>query len=164
MDRSQQRLLWVIRHGKAKNSAPSDHARPLSKRGVRQAEDWLQALPNYLGNDVSAERPWIVSSTAVRAAGTSTLVASGFGLAETDVIFTDDLYLAGAEGILDVVRGLPDVRFAIVVGHNPGLSDFVSLLAGAADVEALGTFGTARFSLSGPWHDLAFGQSTTRAL
>ncbi len=72
---------------------------------------------------------WI-SSTAVRARQTAELVAGI--VADAKLVHHErSLYLARPEAYVSALRALPDdVNSAIVVGHNPGLADFVALLTG----------------------------------
>jgi phosphohistidine phosphatase len=147
--------LWLIRHAKSdwKAGVGSDFERPLNARGKRDG-------PRMAGWLAAQDGPasWIWSSDAVRALATTRFVAEGFASAVPEVVSDHRLYLASPEQLLDVIRGTPaEIRSAAVVAHNPGLTELVNLLAGRAVIDNLPTFGVARFALTGPWADLAFG-------
>ena len=67
----------------------------------------------------------------------------GLGLAPATIELDDELYGAGPVTLLEVIRGFDD-RFTRVmtVGHNPGLTEAVNLLAGTA-IENVPTSGVA---------------------
>ena len=117
--------ILILRHAKSSwsDSSLSDHDRPLKKRGLRDAPRIGQLLAERdLVPDV------ILCSTAVRARQTAERVLSGCGR-EVPVHFTKELYLAGPSSYLDLLAELPDTsRRAMVVGHNPGLEELVTVL------------------------------------
>ncbi|MEJ0032971.1 MAG: hypothetical protein WDO15_22585 [Bacteroidota bacterium] len=54
---------------------------------------------------------------------------SVLGIPKVNVQLIKELYHAGDEIILNIVRGLNDnCRVAMLFGHNPGLTDFVNNL------------------------------------
>lgn len=104
---------------------------------------------------------WLWTSTAVRARATARFVQDGFGLDDGVVIATDDLYEAGPEQILDVLRRTPDdVTSVAAVAHNPGLTWLANALGSAPVTDNLPTFGVVRFDCAGPWRDLRPGRAT----
>ena len=145
--------------------------RPLAERGVadaRAAGAWLRdhiGIPDH-----------VVLSTARRARGTWTLAAPELGYVgaagydvDADGPLTIDprVYDATVETLLVVVRELPArVQTAVLVGHNPGMEDLVSVLAGSADPEAsrliankYPTAGIAVLERDGEWSDLSPGDA-----
>ena len=122
-----QRLV-LLRH--AKSAYPvgvADHDRPLSDRGVRDAQTIAGHLAAFLpaGAVVSA-----AVSSALRAQQTWTHVAE-----RTPMHSWDDrnLYLASAEELWQM-RAAFDSDIGIIVGHNPGLEDLASRFQGSATV------------------------------
>ena len=121
-----ERALILLRHAKSDWSGDeSDIARPLAKRGRRQAPDagrWLAAKVDHI--DLA------VVSPATRARSTWDLVAAELnGLPPRRI--DDRLYTASDQELLVVVRELPDdLETVVLVGHNPGIEDLASLLAG----------------------------------
>ena len=65
-----------------------------------------------------------MSATAFHAAGI-------MELDETQIAVDQSLYLAPKKIILDMIATLPEeAHRAMIVGHNPGLEEFVSAVAG----------------------------------
>ena len=136
------KTLLVLRHAKSswKDQERSDHDRPLSKRGQRDAPRMGQLI---------AERrvlpDVIVSSTAKRANRTTEAVV---GEIEETVSVQHDrrLYLANSAEVVDVLRDIGGCsRCVMVVGHNPGLENLVTRLTGIA--ESLPTAALAEIQL-----------------
>ena len=70
----------------------------------------------------------ILSSTAVRARATAEGFLKEYPF-EDEVLYYDDLYQAGPETIISVLNQLPDrVGTALVIGHNPGLDEFLEIV------------------------------------
>ena len=119
------KTLLILRHAKSdwSNSQLSDHDRPLNGRGQYDAPRmgaWLkqQAMVPEL----------IISSTAVRALTTAELFALSCDF-DGDMRTTQDFYLAGPPTYIEVLNQLPDnYERVMVVGHNPGMEELVSLL------------------------------------
>ena len=144
------RTLLVLRHGKSsrKHTNLSDHDRPLSKRGKRDAPrvgQWLRSRRLSPGA--------IISSTAKRARRTAEEVAQSSTF-NGRVQLESRLYLADPATILDVVRGADaEAKRVLVVGHNPGLEELVARLTG--NDEHLPTATLAQISLPiDQWRDL----------
>ena len=86
--------------------------------------------------------------------GASIAVAEACGY-EGDIERTDELYLAAPEAYVGILSMLPDnVTSAMVVGHNPGLTDLVNFLC-ADYLDNLPTFGVAVLDVGdSDWKDL----------
>ncbi len=138
------RRLYVLRHAKSDwTVGAADHARPLNGRGVRSAE----AIGRVLG-EAGEEPARIVSSTATRARSTAELVMEAAGW-DVPLVVTDDLYLTGVAGTLDVVaREGGALGSLMIVGHEPTWSNVIEYLTGGvvavktATVAALDTHAT----------------------
>lgn len=120
------RTLTIVRHAKSswKDTSLRDRDRPLNKRGERDAP--------RMGKRIGAAgiRPsLILSSPAVRAWTTAKIIAAEIGYPKEFLQREDDLYLASVEAMLDVLVG-QDAGFnsLMLVGHNPGLTDFANYL------------------------------------
>ena len=118
------RHLYLMRHGKAEKNKKEnrDAFRPLIKRGrkdvkkIRNLMIYRQMRPDL-----------ILCSPAVRTM--ETLVKLKKAFATTEVVFIDALYLADADDILRILRRTaPDKREVLVIGHNPGLQDFLPMV------------------------------------
>ncbi|MBO0981552.1 histidine phosphatase family protein [Microbacterium sp. SD291] len=119
------KTLLLARHAKSDWGFPglADHDRPLNARGRRDAPAMAQRL---VDDELGLDR--IVSSSAARAQSTAGEYAAAFGLA---VVEEELLYAASARAILAIAAALPeDSSVAMLVGHNPGMSDAVAELTG----------------------------------
>jgi phosphohistidine phosphatase len=130
-------ILLLMRHGIAEDRETwpgPDAARPLTREGhkkTRLAVQGLQALnPNF-------EFPQfqLASSPLVRARETAQIVRTELQI--EDCAMWPELEDAAFEPMLSKMRQTPD-QSTLVVGHEPGLSQFVSqLLTGNADALAM---------------------------
>lgn len=132
--------LILARHAKSDWAAEGldDHDRPLNDRGRRDAPAMARSV---LRRGVRPEV--LLSSTALRAKTTAEAFGEEF---EVDVTERDELYLAGADALLDAARSSA-AREVMVVAHDPGMSALVSRLA-ERDVRMV-TSAVAIFT----WHD-----------
>ena len=74
----------------------------------------------------------------------------------------DRVYGASAPELLDIVRDLPDdVDTAVLVGHNPGIEDFASLLTGG--MPSMPTSALAVLTIAGSWSSAAPHAADLRA-
>jgi phosphohistidine phosphatase len=135
------KTLIVVRHAKSSWDDPDlpDFNRPLNERGERDAPRMAKRLKE---KDLMIST--VVSSPAVRALTTCYVFMDILGFPKEHVKATKDLYHAGNEMILNVVRGLDDLQVknevAMLFGHNPGLTDFVNNLL-EEDIDNIPTTG-----------------------
>lgn len=120
-----------MRHGKSDwdTDAPNDHARPLSKRGWREAP---KVAARLLELGWRPER--VVSSDAQRTQDTYRCLVQvmGEGL---PLALTRELYLPSAEAVRSVVGQLSsDTWTALLLGHNPGFEEALQWLTGVEEV------------------------------
>ena len=125
------RRIVLMRHAKSSwtSGAPTDHARPLNRRG-RRAAPKVGARLARLG--------WVpdrvVSSDAERTRETFARMREVLGYAG-EATFTPDLYLAGVDEVRRVVAALPgEVRTVLLLGHNPGWEESLAWLSGRDEV------------------------------
>lgn len=140
--------LVLVRHGKSDWGDPglADHDRTLNDRGLRDAPRMAERLA---ASGVGIER--LLSSTAVRARTTAQIFGETLGLApELD----PELYLAPAETLFGAATATGSSA-AMVVAHDPGLSELASRLSGGV-IDHLPTCAVARFVWrAGSWDDVA---------
>jgi phosphohistidine phosphatase len=119
--------LLLMRHAKSSWEKPelSDHERPLSDRGLRDAPLMGRLLAqNHLAPDL------IVSSSAVRALATAQRVAQELGYRE-QLLVAPQLYHTEPDEMARFVSTLPEQhRQILIVGHNPGLEEWLAILTG----------------------------------
>ena len=120
------KTLTLVRHAKSswKDTSLSDRDRPLNKRGKRDAPE--------MGRRIVAAgiRPsLIVSSPAVRAWTTARIIADAIGYPREFLQRDKNLYLASVNDILDVIVAQDNgFNSLMLVGHNPGFTDFANYL------------------------------------
>ncbi|WP_214366583.1 SixA phosphatase family protein [Pseudonocardia sp. H11422] len=142
-----KRRLVIVRHAKsAWPAGVADIDRPLGPRGRRDAP----AIGRWLHDHVE-HIDAVVSSPAVRAEQTWELASDALGTGPRRR-FDERVYAASATELLDVVRQLPaKAATTVLVGHNPGLEDLVTLLTGEEPV--MKTSSVAVVSWPGSWAD-----------
>lgn len=143
--------LLMLRHAKSswKLGDLTDHARPLNKRGRHDAPrmgrlirelDWLPDL--------------ILTSTAVRAISTATLVAEACEF-ERELRSVPAFYMADCRVYLDALLRLDDgYDRVLLVGHNPGIEELVHATGGADETMPTAALAHVRFPID-RWADLA---------
>ncbi len=121
------KTLTLVRHAKSswRDTSLSDRKRPLNKRGKRDAPK--------MGKRIVAHgiRPsLIISSPANRAWSTAKIIATKISYPIEFLQREDGLYLASLDEILDVVVAQDNgFNNLMVVGHNPGMTDFANFLS-----------------------------------
>jgi len=121
------KTLTLVRHAKSswKHAGISDRERPLNARGKRDAPDMGARIQRH------GIRPsLIVSSPAKRAWQTARIVAREIDYPLEFLQREESLYLASLDQLLDVVASQDNgFNHLMVVGHNPGLTDFANFLS-----------------------------------
>jgi phosphohistidine phosphatase len=119
------RTLILLRHAKAvrPHEAESDKARGLTNRGRRDA-----AAAGASMEDAGLKPQVALVSTAQRTRETASYALQGYRL---ETRFEDALYHASLEGLWDAFSA-EDAESVIIVGHNPGIGELVSLLVAQA--------------------------------
>ena len=139
------RHLFLFRHAEAVPvSKFSDRERPLTADG-RQAATRVGAFLALTRQKIDL----VLVSDAARTQETWKLAQAEFGEAP-EVRIEKDLYNAGRGDVMEEVRDLPDsAQAAMIVGHNPAISEFASRFAAAGDSRRPGAAG-ARLSTLRP--------------
>jgi len=139
------KTLVLVRHAKSswKEVGLADRERPLSGRGKRDAPRMGARLARR-----DARPELLVTSPAVRAVQTAEAMAVAFGRGPADFLVDEGLYDAGPEELMAVVRRFDDqVRHAMLVGHNPALTELANRLAECA-IENVPTCGVVILRLA----------------
>ena len=115
------KTLYLLRHAKSSWSFDelSDQERPLNERGRDDAPRMGQALAKrHIRPDL------LVSSPAVRALSTATLVARELKYPHDKIVVEPGLYQADLEALVAIIRALPDAAESVLLtGHNPTFTD-----------------------------------------
>lgn len=129
--------LTLVRHAKTEPGRPGqeDWDRVLEPRGQRDAPEMARRL-----KQLSPKPERILSSPAVRAITTATIMARELGVAAQKVQQDERLYLASPKVMLAVIRELGErSRHLMVVGHNPGMTEFADRISSERDVDNMPT-------------------------
>ncbi|MDX5348907.1 MAG: histidine phosphatase family protein [Hymenobacteraceae bacterium] len=121
------KTLYLLRHAKSswKFDELSDHDRPLNKRGRNDAALMGEELASR-----DANPDLILSSPAVRAITTATLVAKELDY-DVDKIEVDErIYRAEKHELVELLQSMPDyVQSLMLVGHNDAITDLANSLS-----------------------------------
>jgi phosphohistidine phosphatase len=118
--------LFIIRHGKSDWSDDSlnDFDRPLNKRGFKNVPFMAKLLKK---KDVKPD--FILSSPAKRALETAQIIAKKVGYKKT-ISTNPDIYEAESKTLEKIIGDIDDKKkIVFLIGHNPGLSDLISILS-----------------------------------
>lgn len=121
------KTLTIVRHAKSswKDTSISDRDRPLNKRGKHDAP-----LMGHRIIEHGIRPSLIISSPAVRAWTTARIIAEIIAYPVEFLQRENSLYLASLDEILDIVMAQDNgFNNLMVVGHNPGMTEFVNFLA-----------------------------------
>ena len=120
--------LLLVRHAKSSwKTAAGDFERPLNERGVMDAPLMGVRLQHF-----AAPADLIVTSPARRARMTAELLAAALHYDAAAIVEAEEIYQAGLEDLQGVVRRLDDAfSTVLLVGHNPGITNFANWLCGA---------------------------------
>ncbi|MDR4500923.1 MAG: histidine phosphatase family protein [Nitrospirales bacterium] len=145
------KTLYVFRHAEAASTDRNgtDYDRPLHERGKSEAFVMGQRLLSWPKPDI------IISSPALRATTTATLLATAISYPLPRIVFDKQVYEAEMEDLFLVIREIDDsLSCAMLVGHNPALTQFVNIL-GRCDVGNMPTCSMAILRLPmDTWNDI----------
>lgn len=148
--------LTLVRHAKSDSSLPGqqDWDRTLTRRGQRDAPEMARRLrARKLKPDL------VLSSPAVRALATATIMARELRVPASMVGQDERLYLASPRDLLAVIRDLGGhANHVMVFGHNPGITDGANALSAGEHIDNMPTCAvfTALFALD-DWSQLDWG-------
>lgn len=147
------KTLYILRHAKSSWSEAdiADFDRSLNERGRTAAP--------FMGR-VAAGRGYlpdsIVASPAKRAAETALLFSTAAGF-EGKTIHDERIYEASANTLRQVVSDLDDeLGSVLLVGHNPGLEDFIRFLTARTEPMATATLAVISLDVTS-WKDVSAG-------
>ena len=144
------KTLLILRHAKSSRDDPNmaDHDRPLNERGKRAAKEAGRFL-----RDEDLVPELIISSTALRARKTAQKAAKRCDYPRA-IELSDRLYLSTPRDHLEVVQALADAEDCVLlVGHNPGISQFLSELTDTASDLSTAELGQVALPIN-HWADL----------
>jgi len=147
------KTLYLVRHAKSswKFVELRDEERPLKKRGKKNAKFMAELLKK--GDEIP---DLIISSPAMRAFSTAKIFAEIFEFDKDDLICEKKLYMPDNDNFISVINSIPeDIRKAMLVSHNPGLTNFASSVSGE-EIENIPTSGVVRIDFDNNfWKDIS---------
>ena len=129
--------LTLVRHAKTEQgrSDQEDWDRVLEPRGQRDAPEMARRLKEH---DPKPDR--VLSSPAVRAITTANIMVRELNISAQKVQQDKRLYLASPKDMLAVIRELGGrARHLVVVGHNPGITEFADKISADRGVDNMPT-------------------------
>jgi phosphohistidine phosphatase len=151
------RILVIVRHAKSSWEEPalSDFDRPLDSRGRADAPGMANRLAGHLLAYAPGLRPMVHASPARRAAQTAEALLGPLGQSTEAVHWHQEIYEAGWRTLFELCRELDaETKLAILVGHNPGLSDLAHHLLESAFRAELPTAALVGLRVPGTWAEL----------
>ena len=117
--------LFLIRHAKTEKTSTSvnDFDRKLAEKGHLQAEKLNDFIAKFDFNNVD-----IWCSDAVRTKQTLSFIDAHFP--STNIEFKNELYLASATEIRELIWNTENDKDLLIIGHNEGISDVASYFLG----------------------------------
>lgn len=152
------KTLYLIRHAKSSwdNPGQDDVDRPLNDRGKRDAPRMGKRL-----KEKEIYPQVIFCSHAKRAKSTARKIAKVIGYKKENIIINKHLYHASEDVLMSAVQNIDnDVKVAFLVGHNPGLTDFINSIRNDEFVlDNLPTCGVVAFTFeTNNWKDVNWGK------
>ena len=122
------KTLYLVRHAKSSWKYPNldDFERPLNKRGREN----LLFMGTIL-KKLKIEPDLVISSPATRAAMTARFIADAIQYPLVNIRYSEAIYLSGIKALIHEIGELNNaVKKAMVIGHNPALTDFANYISG----------------------------------
>lgn len=129
--------LTLVRHAKTSPAAPGqeDWDRVLEARGQFDAPEMARRL-----KDSHGKPDRILTSPAVRAITTTNIMTRVLSVPAANIVQDERLYLASPKAMLEVVRELGEnAAHLMVVGHNPGITEFGDKLSADRSLDNMPT-------------------------
>jgi len=147
--------LTLVRHAKTEPamSGQDDWDRVLEARGQHDAPEMARRLKEAYGKP---DR--VLSSPAVRAIATTNIMARVLGIAAAKIVQDERLYLASPKNTLEVINELGNsAQHLMVVGHNPGITEFADKISGERSIDNMPTCATFSLEFDIPaWTELVW--------
>lgn len=149
------KTIFIVRHAKSSwNHQVSDHKRPLSSRGLNDANLICDQLKGYFVPDL------VLSSDATRAKTTAEIFVSRFNINQDIFKLKHELYDFSGEALIQTIKNCQDnINNLMVFGHNHAITYFVNSY-GNIYVDNIPTCGVAviKFPVTN-WSDIDKGET-----
>jgi phosphohistidine phosphatase len=154
------KTLFLARHAKSSWDLPEveDLDRPLIEKGLIKTQKTIDFL---LKHDVYVDL--LISSHAKRALETAKLYAKALKYPIQKIEVNTAVYYTSPEILFSVLYAIPDeVQSAMLVGHNPAMTQFVNCFADQL-IEYLPTSGVVAFEFdTKKWADIELSRPKTK--
>ncbi len=120
------KTIYLLRHAKSSWDYPKleDFERPLNNRGRRDAP-----LIGGVLKKLDIKPDAIISSPATRASTTARIIADYISYPLEYIYYNEIIYGASDIELFDLMKSILDTtKSAMIVGHNPGLTDLANYL------------------------------------
>jgi len=122
--------LFILRHGESLPGSP-DFDRPLSEQGRHDIKQFGIKLAK-LEHELATDKITLLSSPSKRTLETTQLLLSGLHNLDVSAKYIEEGYLADPGTWIRCIEKLPsEIPTCIIVGHNPGISDLITILSGS---------------------------------
>ena len=124
------KTLYLVRHAKSSWKYPDldDFERPLNKRGRKNAPFMGRILKK-----LKVAPDLVISSPANRAATTARIIADSIDYPLEKIHYNETIYASSEHELIQVIQQLGDaVNRAMLVSHNPALTDLANTIADTA--------------------------------
>ncbi|EMR01485.1 SixA phosphatase family protein [Cesiribacter andamanensis] len=140
------KTLYLLRHAKSSWDDPSlgDHERPLNERGIKDGPK----MGKWLSDNLEAPQ-LILCSDSVRTRQTIAPIMEAWQLPADRLKLDSRLYHAHSTALWKLVRECDaSIDRLLLVGHNPGLTDFANRLSPQFRTENIPTCGFVAVSFA----------------
>jgi phosphohistidine phosphatase len=152
--------LFLVRHAQAETpgSAIKDFDRELVASGISEAAKLGKKLAE---KQIRIDK--MISSDAARAQQTAKYISEQISYPLKEIMYNNDLYEASVRRLINIVNTVDEkVENLLLIGHNPGLSDFVEMVTGET-IGSLPTAGLVKIEFEiDSWKEVAGGNGVLR--
>ena len=146
------KILLLLRHAKSswRDEALSDFDRPLNERGKKAAH----AIGRYIRKHKMMP-DLVLSSPAVRARETTGIITTTAKLT-AEIRYDQRIYEADPPRLVQVLSQIENNFFSVLlVGHNPGIEELISLLTGSSQHMPTAALAKIRLEGADDWSEIS---------
>ncbi len=146
------KILLLLRHAKSswRDEALSDFDRPLNERGKKAAH----AIARYIRKHKMMP-DLVLSSPAVRARETTGIITTTAKLT-AEIRYDQRIYEADPPRLVQVLSQIENNFCSVLlVGHNPGIEELISLLTGSSQHMPTAALAKIRLEGADDWSEIS---------
>ena len=150
--RTPMKILLLLRHAKSswRDEALSDFDRPLNERGKKAAH----AIGRYIRKHKMMP-DLVLSSPAVRARETTGIITTTAKLT-AEIRYDQRIYEADPPRLVQVLSQIENNFCSVLlVGHNPGIEELISLLTGSSQHMPTAALAKIRLEGADDWSEIS---------